>query len=89
MRSHTTVVENPKTGADMKNDTDAIGEVMTSFVNSWKRELVVYTEKEILDMYWDYWYAQMVRKYGQGHYLITEQNCIDDWAVTHYAKEIK
>jgi hypothetical protein len=52
-------------------------------------ELVVYTEKEILDMYWDFWYAQMVRKYGQGHYLITEQNCIDDWVVTHYATELK
>lgn len=52
-------------------------------------ELIVHTEKEILDMYWDYWYAQMVRKYGQGHYLITEQNCIDDWVVTHYATELK
>lgn len=53
MRSHTTVVENPKTGADMKNDTDAIGEVMTSFVNSWKREVVA-TKKEDLGKYW-YW----------------------------------
>lgn len=43
----------------------------------------------MLEGIWDYWYAQMVRKYGEGHYLITEQNCIDDWVVTHYATEIK
>lgn len=52
-------------------------------------ELIVHTEQEILDMYWNYWYNKMVKKYGEGHYLITEQNCIDDWAIIHYATELK
>ena len=37
--------------------------------------------QKILDIYWEFWYGKMVKKYGEGHYLITEQNCIDDWVV--------
>ena len=47
--------------------------------------------QKILDIYWEIWYSRMVKKYGEGHYLITEQNCIDDWVITNYAweKEMK
>jgi hypothetical protein len=27
----------------------------------------------------------MTQKYGEGHKLITEQNCIEDWVKTHWA----
>jgi hypothetical protein len=47
------------------------------------------TEQEILDMRWDWWYDLMVKKYGEGHPLITEENCIQDWVTDHYAFEIK
>lgn len=47
--------------------------------------------QKILDIYWEFWYSKMVKKYGEGHYLITEQNCIDDWVITNHAweKEMK
>lgn len=48
------------------------------------------TEREILDTYWDYWKSQMLRKYKDpDHYLITEQNCIDDWVIMNWAIEEK
>ena len=45
--------------------------------------------QEILDIYWEFWYDGMVAKYGEGHYLITAQNCIDDWVIIHHAWEKK
>jgi hypothetical protein len=43
------------------------------------------TGKKILDYYWGIWYIKMIKKYGEGHYSITEQNCIDDWVAIQYA----
>lgn len=43
------------------------------------------TKQDILDEYWSFWYPRMVEKYGAGHELITEANCIEDWAVVHWA----
>ena len=48
--------------------------------------LVVMTDKEILDYYWEYWSKQMHRV-GKGH-LINEENCILDFAVIHWAVEL-
>lgn len=53
----------------------------------YKPELVYISEKEILDQYWNYWKTQMEKKYGVGHELITEEKCIDEWCVVHYAWE--
>jgi hypothetical protein len=50
-------------------------------------ELVYMSEKDILDRYWNYWKSQMENKYGPGHELTTEENCIDDWCVLHHAWE--
>lgn len=47
------------------------------------------TEEDILKGYWDWWYAKMITKYGEGDELITEENCIEDWCVTHGAWEKK
>jgi hypothetical protein len=48
--------------------------------------LVVMTDKEILDYYWEYWSKQMHRV-GKGH-LINEEDCILDFAVVHWAVEL-
>jgi hypothetical protein len=59
-------------------------------INRIEKDVVVEcTEKEILDEYWDFWYTAMVKKFGKGHELITEQNCIKDWMVVHWAGENK
>jgi len=42
-----------------------------------------YSEGDILEEYWDWWSSEMVRL-GR-HSLISSQNCIDDWVVTHWA----
>jgi hypothetical protein len=49
---------------------------------------VTITEDEILADYWSYWHNKMVRKFGPGDDLITTENCIKDWCVVHYAREI-
>ena len=48
-----------------------------------------YTEDDIINEYWDFWYTDMVKKFGKEHELITEQNCIDDWVTIHWAWEKK
>mgnify|MGYP003335975048 FL=1 len=59
-------------------------------INEVEHDIVVeYTEKEILDEYWDFWHTAMVKKFGKGHELITEENCIKDWVVVHWAWEKK
>jgi hypothetical protein len=50
---------------------------------------VVYNEAEILFEYWPYWKEQMVKKYGEGHELITDNNCIEDWVAINWATEVK
>ena len=50
---------------------------------------VVLSEQEILDHYWDCWKSAMIAKYGEGHELITEENCINDFVVCHWAVEVK
>jgi len=45
------------------------------------------TEDQILSEYWDWWSSKMIDKYGEGHELITEQNCIEDWCTIHFAWE--
>jgi len=44
-------------------------------------------EEQILDEYWDVWSGLMIKKYGEGHYLITPKICIEDWLVTNWAWE--
>jgi predicted HAD superfamily Cof-like phosphohydrolase len=50
---------------------------------------VVYNEAEILFDYWPHWKERMVKKYGEGHELITDENCIEDWVTVNWATEIK
>ena len=50
---------------------------------------VIWSEQDILDHYWDCWKSAMVAKYGEGHELITEQTCIEDFVVCHWAVEVE
>jgi hypothetical protein len=43
------------------------------------------TYQDVLNEYWDFWLDKMIQKYGEGHKLITEENCVQDWCVTHWA----
>ena len=47
------------------------------------------TEEDILASFWDWWKEKMVNKYGEGHELITEETCIEDWKVINCAYEIE
>ena len=47
--------------------------------------VVCMTKEEILIEYWDFWLSKAIEKYGEGHELITEENCIRDWMITHFA----
>ncbi len=48
-----------------------------------------YTRKEILDRYWECWKQEMVNKYGEGHSLISEANCIEDWMIVNWEVEFR
>ena len=47
----------------------------------------VLTREEVLKEYWDYW-SNMMRIRNKPEHLITEDNCVDDWKVIHWAWEI-
>lgn len=44
---------------------------------------LLYTTSMILEEYWDYWVKQMIRL--DNIPMITEKNCIEDWAVVNWA----
>jgi hypothetical protein len=48
-----------------------------------------YSEEEILQMYWDYWYDRMCNKFGKDEVdsKYSKQDCIYDWAITNWAWE--
>ena len=45
------------------------------------------SEKEILDSYYDFWYEAMCKKFGKDvvDRDYSPQDCIGDWAVSHWA----
>ena len=49
------------------------------------------SEDEILENYYPYWSAAMIKKYGQEEFDKTycKLDCIDDWAVVNWAWESK
>lgn len=50
-----------------------------------KSEPTSISKEEILDRFWPSWRYNMENKYGVGHYLITEDNCIEDWCISNWA----
>lgn len=49
---------------------------------------VIISEQEILDLYWTHWKSKMEIKFGKDSSKITEENCISDWIIVNYAKEV-
>ena len=49
------------------------------------------SDDEIIKQYWDYWYGRMCNKFGKEHVDTNycKQDCIDDWAIVHWAVESK
>lgn len=54
-------------------------------------EVIVLSEDEICEKYWDYWYDQMCEKYGKEHVDANYcwEDCLDDWVVVNWAWESK
>lgn len=50
-------------------------------------EVIEMSEQDILNKYWSHWSSLMIRKYGEGHELITEENCIEDFIAVNWAWE--
>lgn len=48
-----------------------------------------YTREDVLRDYWKWWNEKMIAKYAEGHELITEDNCIEDWKVINFAWEVE
>jgi len=49
----------------------------------------IMSEQDIFEEYWPYWYSQMAKKYGNDHFLITFENCLEDWVMVNYAVQIE
>jgi hypothetical protein len=45
------------------------------------------TDTGILDAYWEFW-TEKLKSLGREH-LISKENCIQDYVVTHWAQEVK
>lgn len=52
-------------------------------------EVLEVTEEDIINLYWAFWSGKMIKKYGEGHELITKENCIQDFLVVNWAWEKK
>jgi len=52
-------------------------------------DLIERTEDQIIYEYWNHWSSRMADKYGEGHELITRENCIEDWVALNWAWEKK
>lgn len=50
---------------------------------------VIISEQEILDSYWTHWKSKMEIKFGKDSSKITEENCISDWIIVNYAREVE
>ncbi|MCX6783271.1 MAG: hypothetical protein NTZ20_04795 [Candidatus Levybacteria bacterium] len=45
------------------------------------------TDEQIINDYYPYWESRMIKKFGEGHELITRENCIEDWIIINWAWE--
>jgi hypothetical protein len=45
-----------------------------------------WTEPQILESYYDYWSNRMIKK-GKNLDEYTEQDCIEDWCIVHWAEQ--
>lgn len=45
------------------------------------------TDDQIIAEFFPYWEKRMIKKFGEGHELITREICIEDWIIIHWAWE--
>ena len=45
------------------------------------------TEDSIYNTHWDFFYAQMNKRFGPDFYLTTKEGCIEDWVIMNWAWE--
>jgi hypothetical protein len=47
------------------------------------------SEEDIIAQYWDTWYIQMCKKFGEEYVkkYFCQYDCIDDWVTIHWAWE--
>ena len=49
----------------------------------------IWSEDDILNLYYPYWKEQIVKKYGPNSDLICKEKCIQDWKIVNFAFEYK
>lgn len=51
--------------------------------------IVTLSEEEILEQYYPYWSAAMIKKFGQEEFdkTYSKMDCIDNWVVVNWAWE--
>ena len=57
--------------------------------DSIQQVLVTLSEQEILDIYWDWWKEEGIKRWGAEHFEAnySEKDCIKDWVVVNWAWE--
>ena len=60
-----------------------------SYNDSIQQIVVTLSEQEILDIYWDWWKEEGIKKWGKEHFEAnySEKDCIKDWLVVNWAWE--
>jgi hypothetical protein len=53
--------------------------------------VVTYSENEIREKYWPYWYSRMCQKYEQAYVdeYYSFEDCLCDWIAVYWAWEVK
>ena len=64
-----------------------------SFPGEFGQDVVeTWSEKQILESYWEYWSdratAHLLRRFPERGVDITQERCIEDWCVIHWAVEV-
>jgi hypothetical protein len=58
---------------------------------NFESEYTTYSEEEVLNEYWEYWYGRMCDKFGKEY--VDEnygpEDCIEDWVIVNWAMESK
>ena len=54
-----------------------------------KQVIKTLSEQEILDIYWDWWKEEGIKRWGKEHFEAnySEKDCIEDWVVVNWAWE--
>ena len=49
----------------------------------------IYNKAEILDIYWDWWKEEGIKRWGKEHFEAnySEKDCIEDWLAVNWAWE--